>query len=107
MNATETIWSSALANIARTVTPEQFETWFKDVSLAAVTPERAVIRVPNAFYRKWFEMHYSDLIAAALEAETGTRPAVRLEIAPRELSPAPAPGTAPAPGATPPPPDCS
>ena len=98
MNATEAIWSSALSQIARTVQPEQFQTWFKDVSLVRVTPERATVQVPNAFYCKWFEMHYQSLIAGALESELGAEPAVQFEIAPRRISPKPQPPAPPLPG---------
>jgi chromosomal replication initiator protein len=84
MNSTETVWSSALSHIARAVSPEQFQTWFKDVSLTSLTPELATIHVPNAFYCKWFELHYRDLIGCALEAELDGRPEIRFEIAPPE-----------------------
>lgn len=82
MNSTETLWSSALTNIATAVQADQFETWFKDVSLADISDQKAVIRVPNAFYGKWFELHYADLIAGALEGEIGQRPEIAFEIAP-------------------------
>ena len=96
MNTTEAIWSSALSNIARTLQPEQFRTWFKDTALVSVSPEKAIVRVPNAFYCKWFELHYQDLIRAALEAELGTPPALRFEIAapePPRIQPKPSPPT--------------
>ena len=91
MESATTIWSSALSNIAETVSAEQFKTWFDGVSLASVSPEQAVIRVPNAFYSKWFEMHYEGLIAGALRSSLGARPRVSFEIAPQELQPRPAP----------------
>lgn len=87
MESTATIWSSALSGIAETVSAEQFKTWFDGVSLASVSPERAVVRVPNAFYSKWFEMHYEGLIAGALQSSLGKRPLVSFEIAPQEIRP--------------------
>ena len=91
MESTATIWSSALSDIAATVSAEQFKTWFDGVSLASVSPEQAVIHVPNAFYSKWFEMHYEGLIAGALQSSLGTRPLVSFEIAPQKIQPRPAP----------------
>ncbi len=87
MNTTEAIWSSVLSDVAGAITPEQFKTWFKDVSLLDASPEEATVRVPNAFYCKWFELHYESLIAAALGAALGARPAVKFEVAPRKLEP--------------------
>ncbi len=81
----EAIWASVLSNIASSVKPEQFETWFKDVYLARATREEAVVCVPNAFYCKWFEMHYESLLALALERVLGVRPVVKFEVAPCEL----------------------
>ena len=91
MQTTESIWSSALSDIAKSVRPEQFNTWFNGVSLIGVTSDEAVVQVPNAFYCKWFEMHYEGLIGEALSASLGARPAVRFEVAQRELKPRPAP----------------
>jgi len=87
MTATEAIWSAALSRIASSVRPEQFETWFKSISLADATPERAVVRVPNAFYGKWFEVHYVDLIAESLGQVLGARPTVAFEVEPRKPAP--------------------
>ena len=91
MQSVEAIWSSALSDIARTVSPNQLETWFDSVSLVSATADQAVVRVPNAFYSKWFELHYEGLIAGALETSLGTRPAVSFEIAPSKVKPRPAP----------------
>ena len=89
MNTTAALWSQALSHIGAAVTSEQLDTWFKGASLVSVTPEEATVQVPNSFYAKWFEIHYRDLIGVALERELGMRPAVRFEVAPRELKPAP------------------
>jgi len=91
MQSVEAIWSSALSDIAKTVSPNQLETWFNSVSLVSATADQAVVRVPNAFYSKWFELHYEGLIAGALEMSLGTRPSVSFEIAPPKVKPRPAP----------------
>ena len=98
MNSTETVWSSALSNVASAIQPDQFDTWFKDVSLSELSPDKATIRVPNAFYSKWFELHYAELIAAALETELGGRPSIVFEIAAQEMPRRPRPAR-PAPAA--------
>lgn len=87
MQTTEAIWSSALSDIAKAVRPEQFNTWFSDVSLTSATRDEAVVRVPNSFYCKWFEVHYEGLIGEALRASLGARPAIRFEVVQRELRP--------------------
>ncbi len=90
MQTTETIWSSVLSLVAGTVRPEQLETWFKGVSLIELTADCATIRVPNAFYSKWFQIHYRDMIADALRSELGVRPEIRFEVAQSEPRPQPA-----------------
>ncbi len=99
MQTAEAIWSSVLTEMTKYISPEQFETWFTDVALTHATPQQAVIRVPNAFYSKWFEMHYAGLLADALHTSLGRRPEIHFEIAPRERKPQPA---APAPSSPPP-----
>jgi len=102
MQTTEAIWSSALSAISSALKPGQLDTWFKDVSLIRATPEEATIRVPNAFYRKWFEMHYEGLIAEALGRDLGARPRINFELAEAELRPR-LPEQAPSPAAPAPP----
>ena len=89
MQTTEAIWSSALSAISASLKPGQLDTWFKDVSLVSASSEEATVRVPNAFYRKWFEMHYEGLIADALSPDLGARPRIRFELASPELRPRP------------------
>jgi len=89
MKTTEAIWSSALSTIGRSVQPEQLRTWFKDARLTRLTVDEAVICVPNSFYSKWFEIHYKELIIAALAAETGRRVALSIQVEPRRAVPQP------------------
>lgn len=102
MNATETLWASVLSSVAASIQPEQFQAWFKDVSLLDANPAEATIQVPNAFYSKWFELHYAVLLADAFGAALGARPAIRFEIAPRTLRPRPAEEQEPAAAQAPP-----
>ncbi len=81
MTRTQSIWSSALAAIAKELKPEELATWFKDIEPGDITPNQAVIRTPSAFYSKWLEVYYAEKILSALEQVTGSRPELVFDVA--------------------------
>ena len=55
-------WDRILAQIAKSVRPQQFSTWFKPVRALSATPERLELEVPNAWTQGWLAKNYLDVI---------------------------------------------
>ncbi len=105
----EALWPAILQEIQRNLRSQQFETWFRNVELADLSPQALTLRVPNSLYHQWLKQHYVDTIQRAVLTVTGTRPAVEFVVrqAPASASfegpatnppgPRPAPATSPRP----------
>ncbi|MBM4037735.1 MAG: chromosomal replication initiator protein DnaA [Planctomycetes bacterium] len=93
----EASWPAILQEIQRNIRSQQFDTWFRNIEVADLSPQALTLRVPNNFYHEWMKRHYVDTIQRAVLAVTGSRPIVEFVV--RET---PAPVDA-APGAVVPP----
>jgi len=74
------LWQSVLGEIEKRVRRQQFETWFRSVRAADVTPARLCLAVPNRFYKDWLETYYIPVIKESAEAVTGVAPEVALAV---------------------------
>lgn len=101
----EAVWPAILQEIQRNVRSQQFDTWFRNVEVADLSPQALTLNVPNTFYHQWLKRHYVDTIQRAVLTVTGSRPSVEFVVraapASGELTPA---ATGPAPAAHPGPP---
>ena len=58
--------------LLRRMRKEQYDTWFREVTLARLTDQEAVYAVPSGFVRDWLTRHYlADLRRATLVAGAG------------------------------------
>lgn len=98
------VWPAILEEIERNVRSQQFDTWFRNVEVADLSPQAVTIRVPNQFYHAWLKRHYTDTIQRAVLAVTGNKPVIEFEVS-KEAEAAPELGDAlkaePLPGPTP------
>ncbi len=82
----ETVWPAILQEIQRNLRSQQFETWFRNVELAELSPQALTLRVPNSLYHQWLKQHYVETIQRAVVAVTGSRPAVEFVVRPLPAS---------------------
>ncbi len=73
-------WPAILQEIQRNVRSQQFDTWFRNVEVADLSPQALTLRVPNNFYHEWMKRHYVDTIQRAVLAVTGSRPIVEFVV---------------------------
>ena len=71
-----------LEKIAERVTSQQFETWFRTLSLDFVPPDAVRIVVPNRFHQIWIEKRYRGVISEAVRQLAGVSPRVDFSIDP-------------------------
>jgi len=68
-NATtlDKIWQAVLGEMELTVGKAQFSTWFYNTSIMSLDDDKAIIRVPNGFSKKWLEEKYNKQILQSLK----------------------------------------
>ncbi|HUT33459.1 MAG TPA: chromosomal replication initiator protein DnaA [Planctomycetota bacterium] len=91
----DSTWPAILQEIERNVRSQQFDTWFRNVEVAELSPQALTLRVPNSFFHAWMKRHYVETIQRAVLAVTGNRPAVDFVV--HEAPGAPDQGAPPAP----------
>jgi chromosomal replication initiator protein len=60
--------------IASRIPSQQFETWFRDLPIRLVSPNRVLLVVPNRFSKNWIERKYNGVIAESAHAIFGFDP---------------------------------
>jgi hypothetical protein len=73
-------WQQVLDALRQALPAQEFLTWFSDAALVDLTPERAVVGVPNIFARDTLTQCYQAQIAQALHASCGRSVPVQIEI---------------------------
>jgi chromosomal replication initiator protein len=97
------VWERVATILRRSVPRQQFETWFRGMSLVSLTPDRAELTVPNNFLREWILRKYFGVLRRALREASGGDPEVEIRIGEdAEAPPASADAEPPAPRAAPP-----
>jgi chromosomal replication initiator protein len=82
------VWERVATILRRSVPRQQFETWFRGMSLVRLTPEHAELTVPNNFLREWILRKYFGVLRRALREVSGGDPEVELRIGEEERAPA-------------------
>lgn len=60
------LWSHILGRIQEMVEPRQYETWFSPIRLTGIEGNTLLIRLPNPFFKEWFQNHYQGMLEAVL-----------------------------------------
>ena len=88
------IWDEALASIRARVTDENYATYFRPLRFGRLEDDGLVLEVDDPFFGDWVQLHYRDLIDAAVRDAAGrplgrrferrwaVRPADRARVAP-------------------------
>jgi chromosomal replication initiator protein len=99
----KSVWERVATILRRAVPRQQFETWFRDMALVSLTPERAEVTVPNNFLREWILRKYAGILRRALREVSGGDPEVEIRIAegPGGAPSSPPPETTAAPARSP------
>ena len=66
-NHGEELWARVLQNVAQTVDPHSFETWFRPIAFAGLNETSCKLVVPNPFFQRCFLDNYSDLVNRTIE----------------------------------------
>ena len=84
---TRQVWRAALGELQVSLSPANFETWFRDTTLVDVEDNRFRIAVPNGFAKDWLETRYRSLISQTLARIVGYSTVVEFVTAPAPAAP--------------------
>jgi chromosomal replication initiator protein len=68
---TKQVWRAALGELQVSLSPANFETWFRGTELVEVEDNRFRIAAPNGFAKDWLESRYRSLISQTLARIVG------------------------------------
>ena len=78
---TKKTWEKVASILRRSVPRQQFETWFRGMRLAGLSPDRATFTVPNNFLREWILRKYTGALRNAMREALGNDVEIDLRIA--------------------------
>ena len=55
-------WENCLSLIKKEISDQQYQTWFKPITLLKITSSTISLQVPNKFFYEWLEDHYLELL---------------------------------------------
>jgi chromosomal replication initiator protein len=70
----ENIWEAVLNSIKKTVSPQIFEMWFKNISLVSFEGNVMKLRVGSQFSKEWITKRYLPLITESINKVIGREP---------------------------------
>jgi len=74
----EDFWLQVLETIKGQINVNSFETWIKPIHCRSLEEQKAVLEVPNNFFRDWVAEHYLQTIKGAFQELTGEDVSVSL-----------------------------
>ncbi len=80
----EAIWKKTLSAIEGNVGNSTFDLWFKPIKLIKLTDDKAVLSIPNRFFKEWLEDNYPLLINETLENFTSKKVSVNYKVEQRQ-----------------------
>ncbi|MHC4938201.1 MAG: chromosomal replication initiator protein DnaA [Planctomycetota bacterium] len=78
---TKETWEKVASILRRSVARQQFETWFRGMRLAGLSPDRATFTVPNNFLREWILRKYTGALRNAMRETLGSDVEIDIRIA--------------------------
>ncbi len=76
----EDFWRQVLETIKGQINVNSFETWIKPIHCRSLENKKAVLEVPNNFFRDWVTEHYIQTIKDALYDLTGEDFSISLQV---------------------------
>ena len=95
--STDKAWDSVATVLRRSLTRQQFETWFRGMRIVRLDEQRAEFTVPNNFLREWIRKKYLGLLRSAMHEVVGGHPEIDIRVAAETYAPAPPAEPAPVP----------
>src|SRR5579884_923221 len=89
------VWRAALGELQLSLSPANFETWFKGTELVGVEENRFRIAAPNGFARDWLDTRYRSLVSQTLARIVGYSVQVEFVVAAGEGGDGRAPASLP------------
>jgi hypothetical protein len=74
-------WTTALGELRRQLTADEYETWITQASLLQVEHDRVIVGTPNIFVRDHLDLNYKALLGATLHNTLGRAVDVQVVIA--------------------------
>lgn len=72
-------WNAVLQRLQTSLHTQQFETWFKALTLKGIDAQGIIVEAPSVFARDWIARNYLGVLRTAIGSVTGeSEPAVRL-----------------------------
>lgn len=65
------IWPRISTILSKELSERSYKTWFESVSFLGANGESLILGVPDAYYGKWLEDHYQNLILSSAEEVLG------------------------------------
>lgn len=65
------LWKKICAILSRELSERSFKTWFEPVLVLSVSQDALTLGVPDAYYGKWLEDHYQNLVLSSVEEVLG------------------------------------
>src|SRR5262245_2163048 len=67
-----------LKGISSQISPHQFETWFRNLPIQLIEPDRVVIMANNRFSRNWLDSKFREVITRSARNVLGVDPRVEI-----------------------------
>lgn len=77
----QAVWQDVLQRIRQSLSDHHFTTWFGPLRLVSLDEERALLEVPNRFFREWLSDNHLPLIEDTLQSVTGRPYTVQFAVA--------------------------
>lgn len=97
---TET-WNQVLAQVAQSLPPGCFDTWFRPLVLAGYDTTALRLWVPNEYFQRGFRDHYGAVLQEAVGKITGASLPIEVSVAPLPDQPSPPLAASASPGLRP------
>ncbi len=78
------IWGKICDLLLVKINRQAFHTWFKPLSLKAISDGTLSLQVPNSFFADWIEQHYQPLIESAAREVVGPAAKVSFCVGPQQ-----------------------
>lgn len=76
----EDFWRQVLETIKGQINVNSFETWIKPIHCRSLEEKKAVLEVPNNFFRDWVAEHYVQTIKGVMHELTGEDFSISLQV---------------------------
>lgn len=81
-----TAWEKVCVSLKRELSERSFQTWFGPVSIHSLEEGAVALAVPDAYYGKWLQDHYQNLIESCFAESLGRRVSASYHVVAKEVT---------------------